>query len=99
VPVSSIDATASDTLRDIPLSGVWATKIPPPGPFDARIRCPEDRSFSASRIVGRDTPKRAARSPSRPRKSPGTSPSRSTKCRIRAATRCDAPWTAPSKRG
>jgi hypothetical protein len=52
-----------------------ATKIPPPGPFEARTRCELASSRNASRRVGRLTPNWRARSSSRPRRSPGRSPS------------------------
>ena len=69
----SMLATESVTLMPMPCSGVAATKMPPPGPFVARIRWALESRRSASRSVGRLTPKRCARSSSRPSRSPGCS--------------------------
>ena len=56
VCVSSIIEIESLRLRPMPSFGVLATKMPPPGPRDARIRCELASSLSASRSVGRLTP-------------------------------------------
>ena len=64
----------SATLIPMPCSVVAATKMPPPGPLVARIRCALESSRSASRSVGRLTPNRCARSSSRPSRSPGARP-------------------------
>src|SRR3954452_23002595 len=72
--VWSMLATDALTVRPMPSSGVAATKMPPPGPFDARTRCELDSSRSASRSVGRLTPNWRAGASSRPRRSPGAGP-------------------------
>ncbi len=48
-----------------------STKMPPPGPCEARIRCELASRRSPSRSVGRLTPNSAASSCSVPRRSPG----------------------------
>ena len=82
----SMLATESVTLMPIPCSGVAATKMPPPGPLVARIRWVLESRRSASRRVGRLTPKRCARSSSRPRRSPGCSAWANMEARIASAT-------------
>ena len=72
--VSSITAIDSLTLRRIPSLCVLSTKIPPPGPCEARIRCELASRRSPSRRVGRLTPNSAASSCSVPRRSPGRRP-------------------------
>src|SRR4051812_26646551 len=84
--VASMLATDALTVRPMPSSGVAATKIPPPGPFDARTRCELDSRRSASRSVGRLTPNWRARSSSRPRRSPGVRPCFCMYKRIASAT-------------
>ena len=53
---------------------VLSTKMPPPGPRDARIRCEPASRRRPSRSVGLLTPNSAASSCSVPRRSPGRSP-------------------------
>ena len=69
--VSSIVAIDSLRLRRRPSFGVLATKMPPPGPVEARIRWEPASSLNASRSVGLLTPNSAASSCSVPRRSPG----------------------------
>ena len=79
---ASISAIDSLTLRLIPSLGVLATKIPPVRPRPTRIRCEADSSRSASRSVGRLTPKSSAISCSVPIRSPGSSRCSSSQRRI-----------------
>ena len=69
--VSSMVAMDSLRLRPIPSFCVLATKTPPPGPREARMRCELASSLSASRSVGRLTPNSVASSLSVPSRSSG----------------------------
>ena len=84
--VSSMVAIDSLTFRRMPSFCVLSTKMPPPGPREARIRCEPASRRKPSRSVGLLTPNSAASSCSVPIRSPGLSPRVERYRRISKAT-------------
>ena len=83
--VSSMVAIDSLRFRLIPSFGVLATKMPPPGPLDERIRCELASRRNASRNVCLLTPNSIASSFAVPSRLFGRSPCRAMKRRISSA--------------